>query len=201
MRNENRIESRALVEAGLAVMEKAGKPITRLPSRGRAMIYALPDGKTVRVRTCNDHVLIVPSDGPEPEAKLGIEGTDWLLVVMPERERTQGKIIAYLIPTAEAVAEARRTHRDWLDSNPNTKGDNRTWTLGFQADGKNENNYSVVWAKHRLDSAVAVFDTAKTQAAAEPSNIKVEVENARRRIAKVAGVPVEAVRIMINFAG
>jgi hypothetical protein len=120
---------------------------------------------------------------------------------MPEKERTQGRIIAYLIPTAEAVAEARRTHRDWLASNPNTKGDNKTWTLGFRPDGKHENNFSVVWAKHRLDSAVEVFDTAKTQADAEPNSIKAEVENARRRIAKVAGVPVEAVRIMINFAG
>jgi hypothetical protein len=201
MRNENRLESQALVEAGLAAMAKAGKPITRLPGKGRARIYAQRDGKTVRVRTCNDHVLIVPSNGPEPEAKLGIEGTDWLLVVMPEKERTQGKTIAYLIPTADAVAEARRTHRDWLASNPNTKGDNKTWTLAFRADGKNENNFSVVWAKHRLDSAVEVFDTAGTQAGAESNAIKAEVENARRRIAKVAGVPVEAVRILINFAG
>jgi hypothetical protein len=40
---------------------------------------------------------------------------------MPEKERTQGKIIAYLTPTVEVEAEARRAHRDWLASNPNTK--------------------------------------------------------------------------------
>jgi hypothetical protein len=38
------------------------------------MIYALPNGGTARVRTCNDHVLIVPSDRPKPEAKLSIKG-------------------------------------------------------------------------------------------------------------------------------
>jgi hypothetical protein len=151
---ENRVASRVLVEAGLAAMKKADKPITRRPSKGSAKIYALPNGETVRMRTCNDHVLLVNADSPKPEAKLDIERTDWLLVVMPEKERTQGKIIAYLIPTAEVVGEVRHSHRDWLASDPNTKGDHRTWTLWFRDDGEITKNFSAIWAKYRLGSAV-----------------------------------------------
>jgi len=54
--------------------------------------------------------------------------TDYVLIVMPEVERTQGKVIAYLVPTDVAVTEAKAEHSAWLKTNPNTKGDNRTWT-------------------------------------------------------------------------
>ena len=128
----DRVDGVTLVEAGLAAMEKAGKPLTRLPSKGRAMLYQTREGETVRVRTCNDHVLIVVADRPDPNANLNIEGTDLLLVVMPETERTAGPIDLYLIPASEAVSEARRTHQEWLDSSPGTKGDNRTWNFWFQ---------------------------------------------------------------------
>ncbi len=59
------------------------------------MIYSLPDRQTVRIRTCNDHILIVVADSPSADARLNIRGTDWLLIVMPEIERTPGKVIAY----------------------------------------------------------------------------------------------------------
>ena len=71
------------------------------------MLYKMSDGQTVRVRTCNDHVLIAVADSPNPGARLNIEGTDWLLIVMPEVERTAGNIVAYLVPVQEAVAEVR----------------------------------------------------------------------------------------------
>src|ERR1700761_2584655 len=79
-----RIESGTLVEAGLAAMARAGKPLSKLPSKGRAMLYAMPNGESVRMRTCNDHLLIIVADRPSADAKLNIEGTDWLLLVMPE---------------------------------------------------------------------------------------------------------------------
>ena len=196
----DRIESATLVEAGLAAMSRAGKPLTKRPSKGRAMIYALPNDETVRMRTCNDHVLIIVADRPSAEAKLNVEGTDWLLLVMPEIERTAGKTVAYLLPVAEVEGEARRTHREWLGTAPNTKGQNTTWNLWFRKDAPGKaNDYATKWAKYKLDSSV---DVAERSAPAESGgNVKTEVEAARKRIAAAAGVPVEAVKITINFEG
>ena len=165
------------------------------------MLYAMANGESVRMRTCNDHVLIVVGDNPTPEAKLNIEGTDWLLVVMPEVERTNGKVVTYLLPAAEVEAEARRTHQQWLQTNPNTKGDNRTWTLWFRRDAPGKaNDYATKWAKYRLNNTVVSESTA-TKPNGRPTDIKMEVESARIRIAQAAGVPVEAVKITINFEG
>src|SRR5271166_6556214 len=121
-----RIDNNALLEAGLELMKRNGKSLSKQPSFGRKMLYSLPNGETVRVRTCNDHILIVVADSPALDAKLNIEETDWLLIVMPEIERTPGKVIAYLVPTAVAVEASRQTHSEWLATNPNTKGNNTT---------------------------------------------------------------------------
>ncbi len=202
MARADRIDNEALLQAGLELMRQNGKPLTKLPSKGRAMLYTLPNGETVRARTCNDHILIAVADKPTEDARLNLEGTDWILVVMPEVERTHGKVIGYLVPTEEAVAEVRRTHREWLSSNPNTKGSNTTWTLWFDHDGSGKaNNYADLWMKYRLEGDVTTEDVAIEQVpqAGEPGNIKVEVEAARERIATVAGVPREAVKISIDF--
>ena len=163
------------------------------------MIYELPNGQTVRMRTCNDHILIVVADNPSSGAKLNIEGTDWLLIVMPEIERTPGRVIAYLIPALEAVGEARRTHSEWLATNPGTKGGNTTWNLWFRPDGTNKaGNYAEKWMKYKLTvPAQQMISPGETTT---PSNIKLEVETARQRISAAAGVPVEAVSISIDFA-
>src|SRR5260370_41034626 len=120
------VDNDALLAAGLDLMRKNGKPLTKILGTGRSMRYTLANGETVRVRTCNDAILIVLADKPSgSDAKLNIEGTDWLLVVMPEVERTPGNIRAYLVPSSVAVEATRRSHDRWLNSNPNTKGGNR----------------------------------------------------------------------------
>lgn len=201
----DRVDTSALVEAGLAAMRMRGSPLTRLPSKGRAMIYALPGGGTVRMRTCNDHVLLVVGDRPDPDAKLNIEGTDWLLLVMPEIERVPGKTVAYLLPTKIVEAEARRTHREWLATNPNTKGENKTWSLWFRKDGPGKaNDYATKWSEYRLAPSIetdAPSEELERHSVPRGGNVKTEVEDARRRIARAAGVPVEAVKIAINFEG
>lgn len=40
----------------------------------------------------NDHILIVLADRPGGDAKLNVEGTDLLLIIMPEIERTPGSV-------------------------------------------------------------------------------------------------------------
>lgn len=202
MVTSQRIDSGALVEAGLAAMRGAGKPLTKIPSNGRSMIYGLPNGETVRLRTCNDHVLIIVSADPTLGAKLNIQGTDWILIVMPEVERTEGRVLAYLVPTAEVETEARRTHQEWLSSKPKTRGANTTWNLWFKSNGPAKaNNYALKWAKYRVESAVELRNIPTAITTERPSDIKSEVENARRRVAEVAGVAIEAVKITINFEG
>ncbi len=203
MARAERINNEVLLQAGLELMCRNGKPLTKLPSKGRAMLFKLPDGQSVRARTCNDHILIAVADRPVEDAKLNIEGTDWLLIVMPEVERTHGNVLGYLMPTKEAVEEVRRTHREWLATNPATKGGNTTWNLWFDHDGSGKaNDYAEKWARYRLEgmittAAVANDETAPTRGAG--GNLNAEVRAAQERIASVAGVSPESVRISIDF--
>ena len=155
MPRAERIANEVLLQAGLELMRRNGKLLTKLPSKGRAMLFKLPDGQSVRARTCNDHILIAVADSSGEDAKLNIEGTDWLLIVMPEVERTHGNVLAYLVPTIEAVEEVRGTHRDWLASNPVTKGGNTTWNLWFDHEKSGKaNDYAEKWEQYRLEGMI-----------------------------------------------
>ena len=186
-----RVSNETLLRAGLELMSRSGKSLTRLQSKGRSMLYRLPSSETVRVRTCNDHVLISLADSPEEGAHLNIEGTDWLLFVTPKEERTPGDVVAYLLPTKEVVGEVRRARKDWLKT-ANTKGANTTWNIWFSSDGPEKSSgYGQKWAQYRLPG------TASTEQGDEPSSepreersgsVRVLVEAARHKIAAAAGV-------------
>ncbi|MBK7362135.1 MAG: hypothetical protein IPJ01_07525 [Micavibrio sp.] len=197
-----KVPNSQLLDAGLDLLKQSGKQFAKMANKGRAMLYELDNGETVRVRTCNDHVLIAVADSPEKDANLNIEGTDWLMVVMPETPRTPGDVIAYMIPTNIAVREVRETHQRWLATNPRTKGENTTWNLWFNNDEGLEKaaGYAKKWAQYRLQGKINTQGTSvspKPNGSANP--VKAEVDAARMRIAKVAGVPIEAVRISIDF--
>ena len=209
MVKSDRISNNELLKAGLALMRVNGKLLTKLPTHGRSMLYTMPNGESVRVRTSNDHILIVVADKPSEDAHLNIEGTDWLLIVMPEIERKAGKVIAYLVPTETAVDAVRRSHGAWLSTNPNTKGANTTWNLWFDdsysgmASRDEKHGYAEKWVKYRLGGDISVEDMANVheEEAGVPGSIKVEVDSARQRIAHAASVPLGAVKISINFEG
>lgn len=197
----NKVLKDDLVRAGLDLMRQGGKPLERAPSKGTAMIYRTPDGKTVRLRTCNDHILIVVGDSPDEDAKLNIEDTDLLLVVMPERPRTNGPAVAYLIPTEVAVAEARRTHSDWLATNPNTKGKNNTWNLWFDDDNPKAGGYARTWAKYKLPgSASTVPPEPPSMPAGDGAKPRQVMDDCRIKIAEAFGVRPDAVKISIDFS-
>lgn len=204
----DRVDNEVLRDAGLELMRKNGNPLTKRPSPGRAMLYEMPNGQSVRVRTCNDHILVVVADKPTIDASLNIQGTDWLLIVMPEIERAEGKVIAYLVPTEEAEEAVRKSHGEWLSSNPNTQGRNTTWNLRFSRSPsamtgrQGKQGYHENWAKYRLEGDVTTEDVAGAHfgRTGEPGSILTEVENARRRIARAASVDVDAVKISIDFA-
>jgi len=186
-----------MLQAGLAAMQRYGKPLTRVRTKGRSMVYSMQNGETVRVRTCNDHLLIIGANAPTPNAQLNIEGTDWLLIIMPQVERTVGSVLVYLVPTVEAVSEARKAHSAWLATQPNTAGQNRTWALWFSQEGPEvSNDYANKWSRYLLVNDLEIKPPHENG-----TGIKYEVELARKRIAIAAGVPVEAVKITINFEG
>jgi hypothetical protein len=188
-------------------MKQNGQPLTKLPRSGRAMLYALTDGKTVRVRTCNDHVLIVVADTPSTQdARLKIEGTDKLLIVMPVVEHTPGKVLAYLVPTKDAVLAMRGEHQRWLETQPNTGGKNTTWALYFgERKPATATNFQDEWSRFLLAGGVVISANGILVQAGAPASgtgavgtIQDEVEAARRRIAAAAGVSPAAVKIAIE---
>jgi hypothetical protein len=200
---EPKVPNTELLQAGLSLMEQAGSPLKRIESKGRSMIYRTPDGQTVRVRTCNDHVLVTLADSPSPQAALNIEGTDRLLIVMPETPRARGFIVAYLVPTEVAVQAVRETHEDWLASNPKTKGENRTWNIWFDDSGPAKaSGFARKWAEYRLAGSVDVSKPTQSRNAPKPSgapNVLEVIADSRRQIASAARVPESAVKITIDF--
>lgn len=195
----DRIDNNILLNAGLELMRQNGKPLTKQAGYGRSMRYVMPKGESVRVRTCNDHVLIVVADSPDPDkATLNIEGTDWILIVMPEVERQMGKVFAYLVPTRVAVETVRQCHREWLATNPNTAGSNTTFNIWFEEGGKSS-GFARKWQQYLLHGEAEIKEPVATADNATTGSIKHEVEMARQRIARAAGVSTSAVRISVDF--
>lgn len=192
-----RIPNDTLLDAGLILMKQAGRSLERVKTNTRSMQYALPNGETVRVRTCNDHVLVALAASPRKGAALNIEGTDHLLIVMPETPRTAGSVIAYLVPTKVAVEAVRSSHANWLDSNPNTKGENRTWNIWFDEAAK-AGGFAEKWAKYRLPGSVSTLKSSPAPATASGTLGDV-IATAKQQIADAAGVPIDAVKITVEF--
>lgn len=197
----DRLPNENLLEAGLELMRKNGKPLTKVAGTGRSMIYQLSNREQVRVRTCNDHLLIVLAKSPTEDAKLNIEGTEWLLIVMPEEERSPGNAFAYFVPTDVAVKTVRESHKAWLNTNPDTKGGNTTWNIWFGTDGteKPHNNFKEKWRQYRLAGVATVGHAVVLASNGDAGDVKSEVESARQRISRAAGVVPEAVKISIDF--
>jgi len=198
----DRVSNESLLEAGLSLMAQARQPLEKVSTGTRAMMFKKKNGETVRVRTCNDHVLVVVADSPKPTAKLNIEGTDSLLIVMPESPRVSGPVIAYLVPTAIAVKDVRKAHAEWLASSPKTKGGNRTWNIWFGESDKS-GGFARHWASYRLAGYASTLQNA---AAAKPPHVTspsgklgAVIADAKRSIAEAAGVPIEAVKISVEL--
>jgi hypothetical protein len=201
---ETKVPNAELLQAGLELMRQTGKPLERQKTKGRAMIYTTPEAQTVRVRTCNDHVLITVANSAEEGAALNIEGTDYLLILMPETPRTRGPIVGYLVPTEAAVQAARATHKEWLASNPRTSGHNRTWNIWFDdTEPAQLGGYGRKWARYRVLGSLDIRPPARSQSIPKtngPIKLGEVIANAKRAIAAVAGVPESSVRITIDLA-
>jgi len=198
----DKVSNQALLEAGLAAVRATGKSMQKMQTSSRAMKYQLDNGETVRVRTCNDHVLVVLADSAEQSAALNIEGTDHLLIVMPAVPRTEGSVIAYLVPTVAAIEAVRQAHADWLKTNPSTKGNNRTWTIWFGDGPAAYSGFAQKWSQYRLpttESTVAVSHVIDSGHGRDTRPLGMVIAEARKAIAEAAGVAVEAVKITVTL--
>src|SRR5205823_12364390 len=119
--------------------------------------------------------------------KLNIEGTDHLLIVMPEIPRSPGPVMVFFIPTAVVAEAVRQAHANWLASNPSTKGSNRTWNLWFDDDGAAiGGGFASLWEKYKLASQTPAVKSAAESPAAPTSNTMTlgeVIADAKRRIA------------------
>jgi len=192
---KHRVSNEVLAAAGIELMRLTGHSLTRVSTGSRSMKYTLANDESVRIRTCNDHVLVVLAENAKPNAKLNIEGTDHLLIVMPRIPRTDGPVDAYLVPTSVAVDAARKTHSEWLASRPSTKGNNRTWNLWFD-DQAVAGGFAKTWAKYRLAGEVSTSKVAQ-KATSGARSLGAVISAARQDIANAAGVSVDAVKISV----
>ncbi len=199
---ETRVSNRVLLAAALKLMRNNGYSLTDKYTAGRSNIYEMSDGQTVRVRTSNDPILVVLAEAPEPDAKLNIQGTDWLLFVMLEKKRTEGNIIGYLVPTQKAVNDVREAQQNWLSTRPNTKGNNRTWNIWFDESGrKTSNRYAEKWVDYRLEGTVSTHDVAAASSPSEKPAFEIgqEIAAMQARIARGTGLPPNFIKVSIEI--
>ena len=199
---ETRVSNRVLLGAALKLMRENGHSLTDKYSAGRSNIYEMGNGQTVRVRTSNDPILVVLAETAEPDAKLNIQGTDWLLFVMLEKKRTEGNVVGYLVPTQKAVDDIREAHQNWLNTRPNTKGNNRTWNIWFDGSGrKTANHYAERWAQYRLEGTVSTHDVAATSGPSERLAFDVgqEIAAMQARVARGTGLPPNYIKVSIEI--
>lgn len=188
-----RVDNEYLIAAGMELMRCAGKPIQKIDSPGRSMIYRLDSGETVRMRTCNVHSLNL---NVSDEGHFNIEGTDYLLFVTPEIERTLGTVIAYLVPTTIAIDAARQAHDEWFASRPNLTEKNSAPVLRFNKRGSPvANDFATKWSEFRLGTSSPAHSTNDARIV----STKEEVEAARLRIARSAGVNIDKVKVTIEY--
>lgn len=196
----NKVSNQVLLAAGLKAMQEVGKPMQKIQTNSRSMKYQLSNGETVRVRTCNDHVLVVLADSAEENATLNIEGTNHLLIVMPDVPRMEGLVIAYFVPTTIAVTAVRQAHTDWLASNPLTKGNNRTWNIWFDDGPAMSGGFANKWAEYRLPTKISTIDVGTPSDSVvirDNKSLGAVIAAARKAIAEAAGVSEAAVKISV----
>lgn len=201
-----KVPTSALIAAGVRAMEEADRPLTLHYKKGKVRVYKLPNGETVRLRTCNDHILITVADSTNLDATLNIEGTDWLMIVMPKVPRVDGEVLVYLVPTNVAVETVRSGHQAWLDSNPNTDGNNTTWNIWF-GNRKSKlpqlHGFHEKWSEYLISGTIATTTLSDDRKSFEKKTLstKAEIEIARQRIAAAAGVRESDVKITVDFGG
>ena len=139
-------------------------------------------------------------DNPCSQITLGILCD--VLIVMPGVPRTHGPVVGFLVPAPIVADAARSTHREWRASNPDTKGDSRTWNVWFADNGPDKaSGFGKKWAQYRLERTVTTKSApADSSTSAGGRKLGDIINTAKQQIADAAGVPLEAVRITVDLS-
>lgn len=155
MKRLSKLKSDVLRSAALQIAEQSGRPLRRDPSQARRHAYLDPTERLVLLRTSNDRVLTVRASSTIPrEADLDIDGCDILFISMPTEKRGTAEIEAYWIPSEVAASALKRAHQTWLDGNPSTMHDNKTYSIWFDEVTGESGMFREKWSAYRLPATV-----------------------------------------------
>jgi hypothetical protein len=208
-----KIPNKVLKTCALELMALNGQPLEMMSSRGRSMLYKLQTGATVRVRTSNDPVLVVGAESTDNGLKLNISGTDFILLVMPEKPRTWGEVKGYLIPTSEAISAIKSANPTAFTGRQENHQKGTALTIWFQSSDRLDSNFNEKWLKYLLKSRVDASDyqdlhednhgerVKKKKARTAKNNMTVGdvIDEARKRISTITGLPVKSVKIEVRL--
>lgn len=91
---------------------------------------------------------------------------------------------------------------------PENQGQKYHWNLWFDTDYDGaeardlKHSYATKWSQYRLEGTVSSLEIGNSSSLQKPINsnsIKSEIDIAQQRIARVANIPHEAVRVTIDF--
>jgi hypothetical protein len=188
-----------LMEAGLALAANSGLPLKSISTDGRIRSYETEDGRTVRGRTCTLPQLPIVRVGDEvtapgvPERLLRVfRENDFTLAITPEKARTPGAVMAFLIPNEVIIEHLYAS----------AKAGSKDWSLSLR---------DKTWAAYRLaGSASATFgsrplpdpkgEDGVRATPSSPRSLGEVIEEARRNIAAAAHVPESSVKIQIDLS-
>lgn len=204
-----KVHSKDLKDAAYRAMEELGHSLSQIETGTRSMIFAMEDGRTVRLRTTNDPILICVAKTNDVESKLNVEGTDFLLLAMPEIARTPGTILVYLVPTQRVVNDVRESHKAWLATNPRTKGDNHTRNIWFEDKGTAWSGFHDKWSEYRTiieAEALPSFRpeektiTSEQQALTpKPETVAEIINRTTHEISQITGIKADKIKIELRF--
>ena len=200
-------------------MAKSERRFEPVPSSGRSMIYRTDNEMTLRLRTSNDHVLVIVANPQGDSWDLNIKGTDLVLVVMPTHPRSVGEVRGFLVPTDVLVDAVFDEYRSPLSMPPSSDATPYAVPLAFGASSDDGSSFATTWEKYLLEASVDAGDfisepdkrpTARPSPRGRRKRFHQEplssdqsvadiISDAKRRIARITGVPVEAVSVEVRI--
>jgi hypothetical protein len=199
MPTQDLIPTLTLRRAFLEMMQMAGRPLQRIDETKE--IYRLPDGKTMRLRTNNMPAVMAKVADGSADARLPFEGEDYVGIAFPAIGKPD-TIVGYLVPSEVAAKAFHTAHRKWLAADTSRSRDNRARVLKF--DGRPDlpwRGFEERWHEYLIgEIALDVLPTvSELPTVIAKSALDVAIAECKKRIALLAGTPVSAISISINF--
>lgn len=211
-----KIPNAALIKCAAEIMSAENRSFEPISTRGRSMIYRTEDNKTVRLRTSNDHVLVIAAKPLEDKWQLNIEGTDYVLVVMPVIQRVVGEVRAFLVPTELLVRLVREEYAEMLNQVPEIGMKPNAVTVQFGSPNNDGEPFDRAWdpylLPHTTDSHAYVdipADKSHRSRQLRQSKPKKRTKyletvadvimETKARISEITGSPIESVTVEVRI--